>query len=142
MFPDGESLADPMVALLLVAAPVYLALGDTTDAVVVFVALVPIVATGWLLEARAERALEQLRRLSAPTALVSRDGARTVIAGADVIVGDLCWLQEGDVVPADAELVALTQLLVDESPLTGESLPLAKSPGGASHATRAGPAAA
>ena len=55
--------ADPMVALLLIAAPTYLAIGDTTDAIVAFVALVPIAAVGWVLESRAEHTLEQLLSL-------------------------------------------------------------------------------
>ncbi|HEX6569343.1 MAG TPA: cation-translocating P-type ATPase [Acidimicrobiales bacterium] len=119
-------LADPMVALLLVAAPTYLAIGDTTDAVVAFAALGPIAAVGWLLESRAERTLERLRRLTAPVTTVWRDGVRRDIPTEELVVGDLVWLHEGDVVPADAAVVQLTQLLVDESALTGESLPAAK----------------
>ncbi len=119
-------LADPMVALLLVAAPTYLLIGDSTDAIVVFVALVPIAGVGWLLEARAERTLERLRNLTAPTAVVFRDGERHDVPTVDLVVGDIVVVQEGDIVPADAEIVELTQLLVDESPLTGESLPATK----------------
>ena len=119
-------LADPMVALLLVAAPTYLLIGETADAIVAFAAIVPIAAVGWSLEARAERTLAQLRRLSAPHARVVRDGAELRIPADDVVVGDLVWVHEGDVVPADARVVELTQLLVDEASLTGESLPVAK----------------
>ena len=121
-------LADPMVALLLIAAPTYLLIGDTTDAIVVFVALVPIAGVGWVLEARAERTLAQLRQLTAPTVLVERDGEPESIPTDELVVGDLVWLHEGDIVPADADLIALTQLLVDESALTGESLPMTKTP--------------
>ena len=116
-------LADPMVALLLLAAPSYLVIGETTDAFVAFVALVPIAAVGWLLESRAERTLEQLRRLTAPTATVVRDGAEASVPVETLVVGDLVRVHEGDVVPADGRLVDLTQLQVDESALTGESLP-------------------
>ncbi len=119
-------LADPMVALLLVAAPIYLAIGETADAIVAFVAIVPIAAVGWLLEARAERTLDRLRELTAPTATVWRDGRHSVIAAEDLVVGDLVSLYEGDVVPADAHLVDSTQLQLDESSLTGESFPVAK----------------
>ena len=128
-------LGDPMVALLLLAAPTYLAIGETTDAVVAFVALGPIAAVGWLLESRAERTLEQLRRLTAPTAIVVRDGVDRTVAVDTLVVGDLVRVHEGDLVPADAELVELTQLLVDESSLTGESLPSAKRTGLAGEAT-------
>lgn len=119
-------LSDPMVVLLLIAAPTYLVIGDTTDAIVAFVALGPIAAVGWLLESRAERTLEHLRRLSAATALVTRDGVERSVPVDEVVVGDLIRVREGDVVPADSSLAASTQLLVDESSLTGESLPVAK----------------
>jgi Ca2+-transporting ATPase len=119
-------LADPMVALLLIAAPTYLAIGDTTDAVVAFAALVPIAAVGWLLESRAERTLDKLRRLTSPTTIALRDGTPSEVRTEEVVAGDIVWLHEGDVVPADASIVELTQLLVDESALTGESLPAGK----------------
>jgi Ca2+-transporting ATPase len=119
-------IADPMVALLLVAAPTYLLIGETTDAIVAFVALGPIAAVGWLLEGRAERTLEQLRRLTAPTVVVVRDGRERSVPAREVVVGDLVVVTEGDVVPADAVLRASTQVLVDESSLTGESMPVDK----------------
>ncbi|HEX6418283.1 MAG TPA: cation-transporting P-type ATPase [Acidimicrobiales bacterium] len=119
-------LADPMVALLLVAAPTYLLIGDTADAVVAFVALVPIAGVGWLLESRAERTLDRLRQLAAPVATVWRDGARRRVPAEDLVAGDLVLLHQGDVVPADAVAVDLTELTVDESALTGESLPVTK----------------
>ena len=122
-------LADPMVALLLLAAPTYLLIGETTDAIVAFVALGPIAAVGWLLESRAERTLDQLRRLTAPTATVVRDDVDQVVPVETLVVEDLLRIHEGDVVPADATVVELTQLLVDESALTGESLPASKQPG-------------
>ena len=120
-------LADPMVALLLVAAPTYLLIGETTDAIVALVALVPIIAVGWLLEARAERTLDRLKALTARAATVVRDGEVRQVAADELVVGDVVQLKEGDVVPADGTLLELTQLMVDESALTGESLPLAKS---------------
>jgi Ca2+-transporting ATPase len=122
-------LADPMVALLLVAAPTYLVIGETTDAIVAFVAVVPIALVGWVLEARAERTLEQLRRLTAPTATVRRDGVETEVATEELVVGDVVRVHEGDVIPADGEVLELTQLLVDEAALTGESLPVSKAIG-------------
>ncbi|MDO8389081.1 MAG: cation-transporting P-type ATPase [Actinomycetota bacterium] len=124
-------LADPMVALLLIAAPTYLALGETTDAIVALAALVPIAGVGWLLESRAERTLEQLRKMTAPTARALRNGVEQAVPTEELVVGDAVWLQEGDVVPADGQVVELTQLLVDEATLTGESLPVAKDPAAA-----------
>jgi len=119
-------LADPMVALLLLAAPTYLFIGERTDAVVAFAALGPIAAVGWLLEARAERTLDRLRRLTAPTAVVVRDGVDRVVPVEDLVVDDVVRVHEGDVVPADGALLELTELTVDESALTGESLPVSK----------------
>ncbi len=124
-------LADPMVLLLLVAAPTYLAIGETTDAIVAFVAIGPIAAVGWLLEARAGRTLDRLRELTAPTATVWRDEVAVVVPAEDLVVGDVAWLHEGDIVPADAAVTDATQLEVDESPLTGESLPVTKLVGAA-----------
>jgi Ca2+-transporting ATPase len=136
--PEGRSarlrrwvgpLADPMVLLLLIAAPTYALIGETSDAVVAMVALVPVVAVGWLLESRAERTLDRLRRLTAPSATVLRDGREAVIPAEELVVGDIAWLHEGGVVPADGRIVEMTQLLVDESSLTGESLPISKAIG-------------
>ena len=121
-------LSDPMVALLLLAAPTYLLIGETTDAIVALVALGPIAAVGWLLESRAERTLEQLRRMTALTALVTRDGHERSVPVDEVVAGDLVRVREGDVVPADAVVVASSQVMVDESSLTGESLPVDKHP--------------
>jgi Ca2+-transporting ATPase len=122
-------LSDPMVALLLVAAPTYLFIGETTDAVVALAAVGPIAAVGWLLESRAERTLEQLRRLTALTASVTRDGREQSVPVDEVVIGDLVNVREGDVVPADSQVVASSQVMVDESSLTGESLPVDKHPG-------------
>lgn len=120
-------LLDPMVLLLLAAAPTYFAIGETVDGVVALVALIPVVGAGWLLEARAERSLDELRAMSARTATVRRDGRTATIPADEVVPGDLLVLREGDVVPADGRVVDATQLDLDESSLTGESLPVAKS---------------
>jgi Ca2+-transporting ATPase len=121
-----SAVTDPMVALLLVAAPTYLVLGDVADAVVTFVALAPIVAIDLLLEARAERALESLKRMTAPTATVWRDGERRVIPSEEVVPGDLVLLQEGDIIASDGTFCEGSNLMVDESSLTGESQPAVK----------------
>jgi Ca2+-transporting ATPase len=124
-----QPLLDPMVLLLLVAAPTYLALGDRREAVVSVVAVAPIAAIGWLLESRATHALDALRRASAPVAHVWRDDRLEVLAAGSIVQGDLIEVREGDLVVADATVVATPQLLVDESSLTGESVPVALSPG-------------
>jgi len=121
-----KPLADPMVLLLLVAGGAYLLLRDYVDAIVILVAVVPITLVTLVLEARAERTLEQLRTLTAPAAAVWRDGRRQVIPAGEIVPGDVVFLQEGDVVPADGVLRRGRQLMVDESVLTGESQPVLK----------------
>jgi P-type Ca2+ transporter type 2C len=124
------ALTDPMVVLLLVAAPTYLALHDIADAAVVFAAMVPIVAIDLALQARAENALEALKRLSARTAVVQRDGLQVTVPSEEVVPGDLAILKEGDIVPADGTLLVGSNVQVDESALTGESQPVAKDASG------------
>jgi Ca2+-transporting ATPase len=123
-----DVLKEPMLALLLGAGIIYMALGDATEALVLlgFACLSIIITVAQ--EARAERALEALRDLTSPRALVIRDGQRRRIPGRDVVRGDLVLLDEGDRVPADGVLVEGRALRVDESLLTGESVPVTKAP--------------
>jgi Ca2+-transporting ATPase len=121
-------LADPMAVLLLIAGLTYATLQEYLDAAVTLIALLPIVLVTLVLEWRAEQALEHLRRLAAPAAAVWRDGRRQVIPAESLVPGDILFVQEGDLLPADAELLAGAPLMVDESALTGESLPVAKDP--------------
>ncbi len=125
-----RSLRDPMVLLLAVAAAVYLATGDVTDAAVTGVALVPIAAVGLVLERRSQRALDRLRALTAPTATVRRDGGIQVIPAIEIVPGDVIIVKEGEVIPADARLVEGANLVTDEASLTGESMPVEKGPDG------------
>jgi Ca2+-transporting ATPase len=85
-----------------------------------------IIAITFAQERKSERALEALRDLSSPRALVIREGEQMRIAGREVVVGDLLVLAEGDRVAADAMVCRATNLAVDESLLTGESVPVAK----------------
>jgi Ca2+-transporting ATPase len=120
-------LREPMFLLLIAAVTVYLVLGDVREALVLAASLVVVIAITVVQERRTERALEALRDLSSPRALVRRDGVEVRIAGADVVRGDLLLLREGDRVPADARLVETHGLALDESLLTGESVPVDKS---------------
>jgi Ca2+-transporting ATPase len=122
-----EVLSEPMFLLLIAAAGIYLVLGDLQEALVLCASLVVVVVITVLQERRTEQALAKLRDLSSPRALVIRDGVEQRIPGRDVVSGDIVLLREGDRVPADAVVRSATAMSVDESILTGESLPLEKS---------------
>jgi Ca2+-transporting ATPase len=124
-----EVLREPMLALLLGAGLVYLALGDTGEALILLAFACLSVAITVVQEARTERVLEALRDLTSPRALVVRDGTRQRIAGREVVRGDLLVLSEGDRVPADARLLRAEDLMADESLLTGEAVPVRKRAG-------------
>ncbi|MGQ9675567.1 MAG: cation-translocating P-type ATPase [Chloroflexota bacterium] len=119
-------LRDPMVLLLLGAGGVYLLLGETFNAAVMLVAIIPIAAVDLVLEVRAERALDELRKLSAPRADVKRDGKWTNVDATVLVPGDIVRVEEGDVVPADGVVLTASDLQVDQSPITGESQPIPK----------------
>ncbi len=121
-----EVVREPMLLLLAGAAGIYLLLGDVHEALVLGVSVLVVMAITVIQERKSERALEALRDLSSPRAHVIRDGLAQRIAGAQTVRGDLLILSEGDRVPADARLLSATGLRVDESLLTGESIPVEK----------------
>jgi Ca2+-transporting ATPase len=125
----GMQLRDPLVAVLLVAAALTIVTGDWTDAAVIALVIVANTAVGVAQEVKADQAITALATMTAPEARVLRDGVQCVIPAADVVVGDVLVLAEGDVVPADATVVDAAALLVDEAALTGESVPVDKSAG-------------
>jgi Ca2+-transporting ATPase len=117
---------EPMFLLLIVSVAIYLTLGDLREALVLSLSLFVIFAITIFQERKTERALEALRDLSSPRALVIRDGEQKRIAGREVVRGDILILTEGDRVPGDAVLLSCNDLMVDESLLTGESVPVRK----------------
>ena len=117
-------LRDPLLLVLLGAAALTLATGDLTDAAVILLVIVVNTSVGVSQEVRAEAAIAALSRLAAPHARVVRDGVERDIPAVDLVPGDLIHLAEGDVVPADATIVDGPGLLLDESALTGESVPV------------------
>ncbi|MFI9201590.1 cation-translocating P-type ATPase [Streptomyces sp. NPDC053048] len=119
-------LRDPLILVLLVAMTLTIATGDLVDTSIIGIVIVANSAVGVAQEVRAERAVAALRALSAPVARVLRDGAEREVNIADVVPGDVVLLGEGDIVPADGCVVEAARLLVDESSLTGESVPVAK----------------
>ena len=122
----AEVVREPMFALLLGAGAIYLVLGDHTEALVLLAFAIISISITVVQETRSERVLEALREMTSPRALVIRDGARKRIPGREVVRGDAVVLLEGDRVPADGMVVVTNSLLVDESLLTGESVPVHK----------------
>jgi P-type Ca2+ transporter type 2C len=121
-----DVLREPMLLLLLAGGAIYFALGDLGEALLLLVFASFSVVITIVQEARTERVLESLRDLTSPRALVIRGGERVRIAGRDVVRGDMIVLSEGDRVAADATVVQCDDLLLDESLLTGESVPVRK----------------
>ena len=117
---------EPMFLLLIVSVSIYLSLGDVREALVLALSLFVILGITIFQERKTERALDALRDLSSPRALVIRDGIEQRIAGREVVRDDLLLLREGDRVPADATILSANDLMADESLLTGESMPVRK----------------
>ena len=123
----GSQLAEPMVGLLLAAAAVSgLALGETADSIAILGIVVLNALIGLVEEGRATAALDALRRFETPRARARRDGRIVTVPTAEIVPGDVVLLAAGDRVPADARLLHADLLEVDESVLTGESLPVPK----------------
>src|SRR5581483_11628010 len=123
-----DQLLDPLVALLLAAAAVSVAIGDTVEGAAIAAILVLNGLLGYWQEVQAERAVRSLSRAFTQTAHVVRSGRELEVAADAVVPGDLLVVGEGDRVAADARLVSASALEVDESALTGESLPVDKHP--------------
>ncbi|MFF1511219.1 cation-translocating P-type ATPase [Streptomyces sp. NPDC058326] len=122
-------LRDPLIMVLLGAVVLTLAIGDHPDAIVIAVVVVVNTTVGVAQEIRADNAVAALSALSAPHARVRRDAADRDVPAAEIVPGDVLLLGEGDIIAADAELIEASALLLDESMLTGESVPVDKDPG-------------
>jgi Ca2+-transporting ATPase len=117
---------DFMILVLIAAAILSGIIGDFKDTIVIAAIVLLNGAIGFIQEYRAERALEALQQMAAPTAKVIRNGGNAQISAGDVVPGDIIVLEAGGIVPADLRLVDSAQLRTDESALTGESHPIEK----------------
>ncbi|MEW6522664.1 MAG: calcium-translocating P-type ATPase, SERCA-type [Bacillota bacterium] len=124
-----DQFKDFMVMMLLAATAVAALLGEVADAVTIVVIVVLNAVLGFVQEYRAERSLHALKRMTAPVARALRDGAECVVPAEELVPGDIIQLGPGDRVPADARILHARALEVDQSLLTGESLPVAKHAG-------------
>ncbi len=121
-----EQLNDPLIYVLIVAAVVSVLLKEVSDAVIIGVVVALNATVGVLQEGKARKALESLKKLTSPRAFVVREGRRMEIPAAELVRGDLVWLEAGCQVPADLRLTESANLKIEESALTGESLPIEK----------------
>ncbi|NTW96563.1 MAG: cation-translocating P-type ATPase [Erysipelotrichaceae bacterium] len=122
-----EQFDDAMILILIVAAVISAFMGEVTDAAIIMAIVILNAVLGILQENKAEKALAALKEMSAPMAKVRRNGQEVVIASKEVVVGDILLLEAGDRVAADVRLVKTSSCQIQESSLTGESVPVDKS---------------
>lgn len=121
-----RQFVDPLVGILVVAAVISIGVGNAVDALVIVAIVILNGVLGFAQEYRAEKALEALQRMLTPTCTVLRDGAEQTVSAETLVPGDVVILEVGDRVPADLRLASVLNLRIDESALTGESVPVAK----------------
>lgn len=117
---------DILILILIIAAVAAYYVGDTLDAIVILIVVVINAVVGFIQEYRAEKAMEKLKGLISSEALVIRDGQEQKVTSGELTLGDIVLLEEGDNVPADLRIIESNDLLIDESALSGESLPVEK----------------
>lgn len=124
-----KQFGDFMIIVLIVTAILSGFLGDITDTIVIIAIVLLNAMIGFMQEYRAERSMEALKKLALPHAVVIRDATPCTVASSSVVPGDVVELRAGDVIAADARIVTAVNLEIDESTLTGESLPVGKQTG-------------
>ena len=122
----GEQLNDPLIYILFVAAAVSLLLKEISDTVIILTVIVVNSVIGVIQEGKAKKALDALKQMTSPHALVKKDGEMKEIPAADLIPGDVVCLEAGRQVPADLRLTEAVNLKIEEAALTGESVPVCK----------------
>ena len=121
-----EQFTDILIIILLIATGLSIYLGELTDALVIIVIVLACAILGFMEEFRSEKALEALKKMTAPTAMVLRDGKDIKVQTSEIVPGDVILLYTGDKVAADARIIETVNLKTDEAPLTGESTPVNK----------------
>ena len=116
----------PLIYILLAAAGVVLWMGQTVDASIIFAVLLFNAVVGTFQEGRAQNALLALKKFAETSATVVRDGKELIIPDAEIVAGDIILLQEGEKIPADARIISVNVIRIDEAGLTGESGPVTK----------------
>ncbi|GAB4496974.1 MAG: cation-translocating P-type ATPase [Anaerolineales bacterium] len=121
-----EQFKNVLILILLGATILSFFLGHGTESIVIAVIVLFAVGLGFVQEYRAERAIEALRQMTAPTATVLRDGQEVKVPAREVVPGDVAILRTGDRIPADGRLIESINLQIEEAALTGESVPVEK----------------
>jgi Ca2+-transporting ATPase len=121
-----EQFTNFLILILCIAAVVAAIKGEVVDAILIFTIVVFSGFLGFIQEYKAEKALEALKRMAAPTAAVLRDGKEIEIPARELVPGDIVLLRTGDRIPADSRLIEAVNLRTEEAPLTGESTPIDK----------------
>ena len=124
---DRYQFHNVLLYIMMAAALVTALLGHWVDTAVILAAVLINVVIGFIQEGKAENALDAIRNLLSPHALVMRDGERREIDADQLVPGDIVLVASGDKVPADLRLISVKNLMVEEAALTGESLPVEKS---------------
>ena len=117
---------DPMIFILFIAASISILLREFSDTAIILAVIVLNTTVGVIQEGKARRAMEALKKMTAPSAIVKRNGIYKRIPAAHLVKGDVVQLKAGNQVPADIRLLSVQGLSVNESALTGESLPVSK----------------
>lgn len=121
-----EQLNDVLIYILIAAAVVSAFLGETSDALIIAIVIIVNAVVGVVQESKAEKSLEALKKLASPKALVKRDGEIIEIPSEEVVKGDLIIIDAGRIIPCDVRLIETANLKIEESALTGESVPAEK----------------
>ena len=121
-----EQFTDILIIILLIATGLSIYLGEITDAIVIIAIVLACAILGFTQEYRSEKALEALKKMTAPTAMVLRDEKEVKVQASEIVPGDIILLYTGDKVAADARIIEAINLKTDEAPLTGESTPVNK----------------
>ena len=121
-----EQLSDAMIIILFVAAIVSYLLGEKAEAIVILVIIIINIIISVFQEKKAENAVELLKSMNAPNVKVLRDGVRKIISAKELVIDDIVFIEDGDIVPADLRLLETSRLQIAEASLTGESVPVYK----------------
>lgn len=121
-----EQLNDPLIFILFIAAAISMLLGEVSDTAIILAVILVNSIVGVIQEGKAQKALESLKQMTSPTALIRQNGSLKEIPARDLLPGDIVCLDAGRQVPADLELISVNSLKIEEAALTGESVPVEK----------------